>query len=246
MRTFLAIFLKPKVPPDAEPPDIPKDKEKLKKFLISKWDMLNIRVLKKVIRQLEKNKPIGNQLLTKQMEVYEDKLTKEVPVFLEKCKIKRVPVKKIPSHSSLAVKIALTPSELLLSRIFQLKEFFVRIFHVPEVFFEGFSTGSTVLYFSIPDDSVWCLPACLHPSNLPQLEEWKVVSLSVEGKFTIDLVEKRIVDVLDEVSCVCVCVVCTHTCLCTGVHAYPATHIANHTRVCVQGFIYSSVLAIYV
>ena len=155
-------------------------------------------------------------------------------------------MKKIPSHSSLAVKIALTPSELLLSRIFQLKEFFVRIFHVPEVFFEGFSTGSTVLYFSIPDDSVWCLPACLHPSNLPQLEEWKVVSLSVEGKFTIDLVEKRIVDVLDEVSCVCVCVVCTHTCLCTGVHAYPATHIANHTRVCVQGFIYSSVLAIYV
>ena len=87
MRTFLAIFLKPKVPPDAEPPDIPKDKEKLKKFLISKWDMLNIRVLKKVIRQLEKNKPIGNQLLTKQMEVYEDKLTKEVPVFLEKCKL---------------------------------------------------------------------------------------------------------------------------------------------------------------
>ena len=217
MRTFLAIFLKPKVPSDAEPPDIPKDKEKLKKFLISKWDILNFRVLKKVIRQLEKHKCTSEQLLTKQLEVYESKLTKEVPIFLEECKIKKISVKKIPCHSTLAVKIALTPNELWLSRIFQLKEFFVRVFHIPEALFKGFSTGCTILYFSIPKDSVWCLPACLHPSNLPQLEEWKVVSLSVEGKFTIDLVEKRIVDVLEEVSCVCVrvCVrACVRVCLC--------------------------------
>ena len=204
--TYLANHLKPKVPLSSPPPHVPEEYDKLKSFLISRWDPLKIWVLQGVVKHLKSGE------LSQQLQAYEKAMKEKIPTFLDKCKTKKIQYKRLPHHSSMAVTIDCTPSEVSLSRILELSEFFVSRLGLDEEQFEGFSFGCTVLYFSIPEDSVWCLPACLHPSNLPQLEEWKVVSLSVEGKFTIDLVEKRIVDVLDKVSCVCMCV-CVCVCV---------------------------------
>ena len=144
LRTFLANLLKPKVPPSSPPPYVPEKYEELKSFLISRWDPLQIDVLQEIVGYLEMPD------LSKQLKKYEKLLKKEIPSFLSECRIKQVPYKRLPHLSLLAVTMNSTPSELSLSRILELKEFFVRKLGLGEALFQGFSLGSITLYFSIP------------------------------------------------------------------------------------------------
>ena len=209
---YLGSLLRPKNPPSSPLPDVPESADKLVDFLRMRWDELNIRVMRSVVGHLKV------ETLAKQMKDYEEKLSKEIISFLSECKKRKVAYKKDACHSSVAITIDGTPDEVSLARILQLQDFFVMKLGLREALFKGFKTGSTILFFSIPEDFVWCLPTCLHPSNLPQLEEWKVVSLSVEEAFTVDIVESRVFDVVNMVSCVCVCVcVCVYVCVCVCV-----------------------------
>ena len=133
LRRFIANFLKPKVPQSSPPPHVPEEYDKLKSFLISRWDPLQIRVLQGVVRHLKSDE------LSQQLKAYEEVMGEKIQAFLVKCKTKKVPYKRLPRHTSLAVTIDCTPSEVSLSRILELKEFFVSKLGLDEVRFEGFS-----------------------------------------------------------------------------------------------------------
>ena len=156
--TNLANFLK--VPPSSPPLHVPEEYDTLKSFLISRWDPLQIQFLQEVVRYLE------TPDLSKQLKKYEELLKKEITAFLSECKIKQVPYKRLAHLSLLAVTIDCTPSELSLSRILELKEFLVRELGLGEAQFLGFSVGSVILYFSIPNYCVYPdLLSCRPPSH---------------------------------------------------------------------------------
>ena len=126
---FLANLLKPKFPPSSPPPYVPKEYDDLEHFLISKWDPLQIWVLQGIVK-----KYLKIDSLSEQLRAYEKILKEEIPAFLSECKTKKVPYKRLRRYST----VDCTPSEVSLSRILELKEFFVRQLGIREEFFEGF------------------------------------------------------------------------------------------------------------
>ena len=144
---------------------------------------------------------LGQEDLKKALQEYESKLAKYLKEMLKSCKRRRVTLPLHKDHTHMAVVIS--KEQVLLSLVFEMKEYFSKYLQLEETLFEGFEEGCTVLFFSILRVDA----ALLSPKFLSHLSELKrmfeMTHAIVFGYFACDL-EKATIELLVHVS-VCMC-----------------------------------------
>ena len=93
-----------------------------------------------------------------------------------------------PGYTTMAVEINTggNPLSFHLYQILQLKDLLVETFGVSDALFAGFTEGSIVLYFYIPEEAVYSLCPKLE-ANCTVLEEQHVTTLIVFDHFSVDV-----------------------------------------------------------
>ena len=148
------------------------------------WDYLNTDLLEGIIRHVSGE---GSHLASLMAE-YKESFRTKVTHTLEECKIKNVKPEPPPHYTTIAVEIDAgeNPLGFHLYQILQLRDLLVQKFGVSGTLFRGFTTGSIVLYFFIPEEAVYSLCPKLE-ANCAALEELHVTTLVVFGHFSVDV-----------------------------------------------------------
>ena len=156
---------------------------------------------------------LKNRKLSKLLKDYE----KELGVFFEEklmsFKGQQISLVEAADMTHMAVEVATNSSELPLSRVLKLKDFFQDYLKLNKVLFEGFKDGCTVLFFAITHAAATFLaPNVL--SHLSQLRsEFHVTRILVYDHFAVDITEEDSATsgkyyLLVSNLCVCVCMQC--------------------------------------
>jgi hypothetical protein len=133
---------------------------------------------------------LKNRKLSKLLKDYE----KELGVFFEEklmsFKGQQISLVEAADMTHMAVEVATNSSELPLSRVLKLKDFFQDYLKLNKVLFEGFKDGCTVLFFAITHAAATFLaPNVL--SHLSQLRsEFLVTRILVYDHFAVDITEE--------------------------------------------------------
>ena len=175
--------------PTEGPPNLPDDfitPSKLIQHLQNchYWDYLNTNLLEDIIRRFTGvGSPLGSL-----MDEYKRNVRAKVTHTLEECKRKNVKPEPPPGYTTMAVEINTGGSRLSfhLYQILQLKDLLVETFGVSDALFAGFTEGSIVLYFYIPEEAVYSLCPKLE-ANCTVLEEQHVTTLIVFDHFSVDV-----------------------------------------------------------
>ncbi len=148
------------------------------------WSYLNTDLLEGIIKRVS---GVGSPLASLMVE-YKESFRTKVTHTLEECKKKNVKPEPPPHHTIMAVEINTggNPLSFHLYRILQLKDLLVQNFGVSGTLFAGFTEGSIVLYFYIPEEAVYSLCPKLE-ANCTALEELHVTTLVVFGHFSVDV-----------------------------------------------------------
>ena len=148
------------------------------------WDYLNTNLLEDIIRRFTGvGSPLGSL-----MDEYKRNVRAKVTHTLEECKRKNVKPEPPPGYITMAVEINTGGSCLSfhIYQILQLKDLLVETFGVSDALFAGFTEGSIVLYFYIPEEAVYSLCPKLE-ANCTVLEEQHVTTLIVFDHFSVDV-----------------------------------------------------------
>ena len=148
------------------------------------WNYLNPDLLEGIIKRVS---GVGSPLASLMAE-YKENFHTKVTHTLEECKRKNVKPEPPPHCTIMAVEIntGRNPLSFYLYRILQLKDLLVQKFGVSGTLFAGFTEGSIVLYFFIPEEAVYSLCPKLE-ANCTALEELHVTTLVVFGHFSVDV-----------------------------------------------------------
>ena len=148
------------------------------------WDYLNTNLLEGIIKHVtDKGSPLGSL-----MDEYKKNVCSKVTATLEECKSKNVKPEPPPGYTTMAVEIDTggNPLSVHLYWILQFKDMLVKRFGVSDALFAGFTEGSIVLYFYIPEEAVYSLCPKLE-ANCTVLEEQHVTTLVVFDHFSVDV-----------------------------------------------------------
>ena len=169
----------PNIPDDPTPSELVRHLQKC-----HYWDYLNTELLEGIIRHISGVRSQLASLMTK----YKKKIRNKVTRTLKECKIKNVKPEPPPNYTTIAVEINTggNPLSFHLHQLLQLKDLLVQNFGVSGTLFAGFTTGSIVLYFFIPEEAVYSLCPKLE-ANCTALEELHVTTLVVFGHFSVDI-----------------------------------------------------------
>ena len=148
------------------------------------WNYLNTDLVEGIIKHVS---GVGSPLASLMAE-YKENVHSKVTQTLEECKIKNVKPEPPPHYTTIAVEINTRgrPLSFHLYQIFQVKDLLVQKFGVKDVLFAGFTTGSIVLYFFIPEEAVYSLCPKLE-ANCIALEELHVTTVVEFGHFSVDV-----------------------------------------------------------
>ena len=195
---YLRERLKPMVNgcfPTGEPADLPKGRitpSDLMQYLQNRWDYLNTDLIEDIIKHISESILQGvfqaaNSLHTLMTE-YKKKACRKVTHTLKECQKKKVKPEPPPNYSTVAVEInpGGDPLNFHLYQILQLKDLLVNTFGVRGALFAGWSEGSIVLYFFIPEEAVYSLCPKLE-SSCAALQHLHVTTVVVFGHFSVDV-----------------------------------------------------------
>ena len=148
------------------------------------WNYLNTDRLEGIIKHVS---GVGSPLASL-MDEYKENFRSKVTQTLEECKIKNVKPEPPPHYNIMAVEVNTggNPLSFHLYQIFQVKDLLIQKFGVKDVLFAGFTEGSIILYFFIPEEAVYSLCPKLE-ANCTALEELHVTTLVVFGHFSVDV-----------------------------------------------------------
>ena len=163
------------------------------------WNYLNTDLVEGIIKRVSGE---GSHLASLMAE-YKERFCTKVTYTLEECKRKNVKPEPPPNYTTIAVEVNTggTPLGFHLHQILQLKDLLVQKFGVSGTLFAGFTEGSIVLYFFIPEEAVYSLCPKLE-ANCTALEELHVTMLVVFGHFSVDVGYQQM-SLLHKVSVVC-------------------------------------------
>ena len=148
------------------------------------WNYLNTDLVEGIIKRLS---GVGSSLASLMAE-YKENVRSKVTHTLEECKRKNVKPEPPPNYTTIAVEVNTrgNPLSFHLYQILQVEDLLVQTFGVNDVLFAGFTEGSIVLYFFIPEEAVYSLCPKLE-ANCTALEELHVTTLVVFGHFSVDI-----------------------------------------------------------
>ena len=148
-------------------------------------DYLNTELLEDIIEHVTQ---VGSPLQSL-MAKYKQNVCSKVKHTLKECKEIYVKPKPPPGYTTMAVVINTGGSRLSfhLYQILQLKRL---LFGVNDALFAGFTEGSIVLYFYIPEEAVYSLCSKLK-NNCTALKEQHVTTLFVFDHFLVDFAHHR-------------------------------------------------------
>ena len=148
------------------------------------WDYLNTNLLEGIIRHVSGEGSHLASLMTK----YKKNICSKVKRTLKECKRKNVKPEPPPHYTTIAVEIdpGGNPLSFHLYQILRLRDLLVQNFGVSDTLFAGFTEGSIVLYFFIPEEAVYSLCPMLE-ANCTALEELHVTTLVVFGHFSVEV-----------------------------------------------------------
>ena len=148
------------------------------------WNYLNTDRLEGIIKHVS---GVGSPLASL-MDEYKENFRSKVTQTLEECKIKNVKPEPPPHYNIMAAEVNTggNPLSFHLYQIFQVKDLLIQKFGVKDVLFAGFTEGSIILYFFIPEEAVYSLCPKLE-ANCTALEELHVTTLVVFGHFSVDV-----------------------------------------------------------
>ena len=160
------------------------------------WNYLDTNLLEDIIKHVTNE---GSPLRTL-MAKYKKNVRSKVTHTLEECKKRNVKPEPPPGYITMAVEIDTGGSRLSfhLYQILQLKDLLVEMFGVSDALFAGFTEGSIVLYFYIPEEAVYSLCPKLE-ANCTVLEEQHVTTVVVFDHFSVDVGCQQM-SLLDKVS----------------------------------------------
>ena len=181
-------------------PPVPNTADGLFDFIEEKSTIYEILLVHHAVEVLE------DEDLKKDLEEYELKLAEHLQEMLMSCKRRKVTLPLPPRKDHTHMAIVISKEQVLLSLVFEMKEYLSKYLQLEETLFEGFEKGCTVLFFSILRvDAVLLSPKVLsHLSELKRM--FGMTHLIVFGYFACDL-EKATIEL---VMSVCVLhVLCT-------------------------------------
>ncbi len=148
------------------------------------WSYLNTDLVEGIIKRVS---GVGSPLASLMAE-YKENVRSKVTHTLEECKTKNVKPEPPPHYTTIAVEIdpGGNPLSFHLHQILRLRNLLVQKFGVNDVLFAGFTKGSIVLYFYIPEEAVYSLCPKLE-ATCTALEELHVTTLVVFGHFSVDV-----------------------------------------------------------
>ena len=169
----------PNIPDDPTPSELVRHLQKC-----HYWDYLNTDLLEGIIRHVSRE---GIHLASLMAE-YKESFRTKVTCTLQECERKNVKPEPPPNYTTIAVEINTggNPLSFHLHQILQLQDLLVQKFGVNDALFAGFTEGSIVLYFFIPEEAVYSLCPKLE-ANCTALEELHVTTLVVFGHFSVDV-----------------------------------------------------------
>ena len=186
----------PNIPDDPTPAELVRHLQKC-----HYWNYLNTDLVEGIIKRVSgEGSPLAS-LMAKYKESFRTKVTHT----LEECKRRNVKPEPPPHYTTLAVEVNTrgNPLSFHLYQILQFEDLLVQKFGVNDVLFAGFTEGSIVLYFFIPEEAVYSLCPKLE-ANCTALEELHVTTLVVFGHFTVDVGYQQM-SLLHKVSVVWLC-----------------------------------------
>ena len=169
----------PNIPDDPTPSELVRHLQKC-----HYWDYLNTNLLEGIIRHIAGEESHLASLMAEYKESFRTKVT----CTLKECERKNVKPEPPPHYTTIAAEIDTggNPLSFHLYQILRLKDLLVRKFGVSGTLFAGFTEGSIVLYFFIPEEAVYSLCPKLE-ANCTALEELHVTTVVVFGHFSVDV-----------------------------------------------------------
>ena len=148
------------------------------------WNYLDTNLLEDIINHVT----VKGSPLRSLMAKYKKNVRGKVTCTLEECERKNVKPEPPPGYTTMAIEIDNGRSRLSfhLYQILQLKDLLVETFGVSDTLFAGFTEGSIVLYFYIPEEAVYSLCPKLE-ANCTVLEEQHVTTVVVFDHFSVDV-----------------------------------------------------------
>ena len=156
------------------------------------WDYLNTDLIEDIIRHICESILQGVSQAANSLHAlmtgYKDNVCNKVTCTLEECQKEKVKPEPPPNYTTVAVEInpGGNPLSFHLYQILQLKELLVNTFGVRSALFAGWSEGSIVLYFFIPEEAVYSLCPKLE-SSCVALQHLHVTTVVVFGHFSVDV-----------------------------------------------------------
>ena len=181
--------------PTGEPADLPKGTitpSDLMQHLQSRWDYLNTNLIEDIIKHIYKSILQGVSHAANSLQAlmtgYKKNACSKVTHTLEECQKKKVKPEPPQNYTTMAVEInpGGNPLSFHLYQILQLKDLLVNRFGVRGALFAGWSEGSIVLYFFIPEEAVYSLCPKLE-SSCAALQHLHVTTVVVFGHFSVDV-----------------------------------------------------------
>ena len=195
---YLRERLKPTVNgclPTGQPADLPKgtvSPSALLQHLQNRWDYLNTDLIEDIIRHIcegiLQHVSVTASSLQSLMTKYKENVCSKVTRTLEECERKKVKLSAPPNYTTMAFEMnpGGSPLSFHLRQILDLKDVLVRRFGVCGALFAGWSEGSIVLYFFIPEEAVYSLCPKLE-SDCASLQRLHVTTVVVFGHFSVDV-----------------------------------------------------------
>ena len=156
------------------------------------WDYLNTDLIEDIIKHICESILQGVSQAANSLQAlmtgYKKNICNKVTRTLKECKKKKVKPEPPPNYITVAVEInpGGNPLSFHLYQILQLKELLVNTFGVRGALFAGWSEGSIVLYFFIPEEAAYSLCPPLE-SSCAALQHLHVTTVVVFGHFSVDV-----------------------------------------------------------
>ena len=170
-------------------PPVPNTADGLFDFIEEKSTIYEFLLVHHAVEVLE------DKDLEKDLQEYESKLAEHLQEMLMSCKRRKVTLPLPPHKDHTHMAIVISKEQVLLSLVFEMKEYLSKYLQLEETLFEGFEEGCTVLFFSILRvDAVLLSPKVLsHLSELKRM--FGMTHLIVFGYFACDL-EKATIELV--------------------------------------------------
>ena len=148
-------------------------------------DPLDCRLLYKIVSALE------DEQLTKAWEEYCQRSKQACHTTLEQCrKVAIRPNRSLPSGITLGLQTNISPSDITIQKILQLKEFLITKVGLEESVFQGFACSAVALFFTIGRERLSVLIRLLS-CHQKSLLDFSIVTVFVPGEFFYDVAKDQ-------------------------------------------------------